>query len=213
MLDEWLRRQQSGCMAAELKEQRDEAARALAVQERGLKRLVDAYEIGAIEIDDLKTRSDAIRVRIDCARRELADAERRLRETTTLRAIITRLDDFAARVRAGLDALSWIERRQIIRTLVAKIEIGESAATIVYRLPSTDRLAAPPSGPDCGGGGEGRSRGGSHENCRLRSQRGGYVTGPCEHGLIDERAYDELDAPSFGSPERRLAFPPSDWFP
>jgi site-specific DNA recombinase len=89
--------------------------------------LVDAHEIGAIEIDDLKTRRNAIRVRIDCARRELADAGRRLRETTTLRAIITRLDDFAARVRAGLDALSWIERRQNIRTLVRLISSISSA--------------------------------------------------------------------------------------
>ncbi|HEY3961685.1 MAG TPA: recombinase family protein, partial [Gaiellaceae bacterium] len=97
VLDEWLRRQQSGGMAAELKEQRDQAARALAAQERGLQRLVDAYEIGAIEIEDLKTRSDTVRVRIERARRDLADAEQRLGETAALRAIVTRLDDFAAR--------------------------------------------------------------------------------------------------------------------
>jgi len=45
-----------------------------------VKRLVDAYEIGAIEIGDLKTRSEHIRARIERAQRELADAERRLRE-------------------------------------------------------------------------------------------------------------------------------------
>jgi site-specific DNA recombinase len=102
MLDEWLRRQQSGGIAAELKEQRDEVARALAAHERGLKRLVDAYEIGAIEVDDLKTRSDAARARIERARHELTNAEWRLRETTTLRAVITRLDDFSTHVCAGL---------------------------------------------------------------------------------------------------------------
>ncbi len=163
-------------MAAELKEQRDAGARALAAQERGLKRLVDAYEIGAIEIDDLKARSDAVRMRIERARCDLAEAERRLRETTTMRAIITRLDDFAARVRTGLDGLPWSARRQIIRTLVAKIEIGESAATIVYRLPSTERLAAPPSASERGGGGEDGSKGDSAANCRLRSQRIRFVT-------------------------------------
>jgi site-specific DNA recombinase len=199
MLDEWLRRQQTGGMAAELKEQRDEAARTLAVQERGLKRLVDAYEIGAIEIDDLKTRSDAVRARIEHARRELVDAERRLRETTTMRAIITRLDDFAARVRTGLDGLSWTERRQIIRTLVAKIDIGETAATIVYRLPSTERLAAPPSGSDRGGS-EGGSKGDPAPNCRLRSQRQRHVTeGARRSRLLREQVYVCLHAPNRNS--------------
>jgi site-specific DNA recombinase len=169
MLDEWLRRQQSGGMAAELREQRDEAARALAAQERSLKRLVDAYEIGAIDIKDLKARSESLRARIERARRELADAEQRLRETVALRAIVARVDDFAARVRAGLDALSWIERQQIIRTLVAKIEIDDSGATIVYRLPSTERTPTPPSHP--GSGGEGDSGGDPGANCRLRSRR------------------------------------------
>jgi site-specific DNA recombinase len=176
MLDEWLRRQQSGGMAAELKEQRDEAARALCAQERSLQRLVDAYEIGAIEIEDLKTRSDAIRTRIARARRELADAEQRLRETTALRAIVTRLDDFAARVRSGLDALSWTERQQIVRTLVAKIEIDESAATIVYRLPSTGRTHTPPADPSPAG--EDGSKGDGDAQCLLRSRRQGLVTAP-----------------------------------
>jgi hypothetical protein len=115
-------------------------------------------------------------VRIERARRELGDAERRLRETTTLRAIVTRRDDFAARVRTGLDALSWTERRQIIRRLVAKIDIGESAATIVYRLPSTERRAASPSGSERGGGGEDGSKGDSEANRRLRSQGVRLVT-------------------------------------
>jgi hypothetical protein len=149
--------------------------------------LVDAYEIGAIEIDDLKARSDAVRVRIERARRDLADAERRLCETTTMRAIITRLDAFAARVRTSLDGLPWSERRQIIRTLVAKIEIGESAATIVYRVPSTERLAAPPSGSERGAGGEDGSKGDSEANCRLRSQGSGLVTRDGPSAPLDPR--------------------------
>ena len=115
-----------------------------------MKRLVDAYEIGAIDIEDPKARSDALRARLQRAQGELADAEHRLRGTVQLREIVARLDDFAARVRNGLDALSWTERRQIVRTLVAKIEIDEKAATVVYRLPSTDRTPKPPSDPEPG---------------------------------------------------------------
>ena len=144
-----------------MKEQRDEAARALAAQERGLKRLVDAYEIGAIEIDDLKTRSDKVRARIERLRGTSSSMPsdgfaRRLRCVRSSH----RLGDFTARVRTGpINELSWTERRQIIRTLVTKIDIGESAATIVYCLPSTERasLRRPPRSD--GGGGEGGSKG------------------------------------------------------
>jgi site-specific DNA recombinase len=54
VLDEWLRRQQNGGITGELQQQRDESARVLSTHQRSLKRVVEAYEIGAIEIDDLK---------------------------------------------------------------------------------------------------------------------------------------------------------------
>ena len=173
LLEEWRRRQEGGA-TGELQDQRDQAARAVAAQERGLKRLVDAYEIGAIDIDDLKARSDALRARLQRAQRELDDAEHKLRGTVQLREIVARLDDFAARIRNGLDALSWNERRQIVRTLIAKIEVDEKAATIVYRLPSTDRTPRPPSDPEPGS--DGRSKNEPGANCRLRSQGGPLVT-------------------------------------
>ena len=109
------------------------------------------------------------------AQRELDDAEHKLRGTVQLREIVARLDDFAARIRNGLDALSWNERRQIVRTLIAKIEVDEKAATIVYRLPSTDRTPRPPSDPEPGS--DGRSKNEPGANCRLRSQGGRCVTG------------------------------------
>jgi hypothetical protein len=112
---------------------------------------------------------------VERARRDLADAERRLREAVQLREVVTRLDDFAARVRAGLGASSWLDRRQIIRMLVAKIEIDEKGATIVYRLPSSERGPAPPSDPEPAD--ETGLKGDQNAKCRLRSQRGGFVTG------------------------------------
>jgi hypothetical protein len=54
-------------VASELQEQRDDAARVVAAHQRGLKRL-DAYGVGAIEVEDLNTRSEAVRARIERAR-------------------------------------------------------------------------------------------------------------------------------------------------
>lgn len=70
--------------------------------------------------------------------------QEKLTETVTLQAVAGRLQDFAARVSHGLDQLTWHQRRQLIRTLVARVEIDEDGATVVYRLPS----AAPSSAPN-----------------------------------------------------------------
>jgi site-specific DNA recombinase len=172
MLDEWSRRQKSDGVPTELRERRDEAVRDLAIQERSLKRLVDAYEVGAIELKDLKARSEAVRVRIEKAKREVGDADRRLRETVHLRAVVTQLEDFATRVRKGLDTVSWLERRHIIRTLVAKVELDETGATVVYRLPSTD--PTPGAESSNGGGSSGEA-----PSCQLRGRR--HFSPPGEH--------------------------------
>jgi site-specific DNA recombinase len=145
MLDEWSRRQKKHGASAELVERRDEAARILATQERGLQRLVDAYEVGAIELKELKTRSDVVRTRIQRAQQDVVEASQRLRETVQLRAVVAQVEDFAARVCTKLDAVSWHERRHLVRTLVAKVEIDMSGATVVYRLPAAGS-ADPPTG-------------------------------------------------------------------
>jgi len=111
MLEEWSRRHTSDGVPAEIRERRDEAARGLATHERSLKRLVDAYEVGAIELKELKGRSEAVRARITTAQTDVADADRKLRDTVHLRAVITQLEDFAVRVRNGLGNLSWSEER------------------------------------------------------------------------------------------------------
>jgi len=164
MLDEWSHRQKSDGVPAELRERRDVAARGLAIHEPSLKRLVDAHEIGAIDLKELKNRSDAVRARIESARRELDEADQKLRETIHLRAVITQVEEFAARVRKGLHNLSWLERRHIIRTLVAKVEIDDAGATIVYRVPSSESALG--AEPATGAGPAGKS-----ESCQLREGR------------------------------------------
>lgn len=178
ILEEWSRRQRGDGVSANLSHQRDDLARVVANHERALKRLVDAYEAGAIELADLTTRSNALRARIERTRRELVDVERKIHETVRLRAVATHLESFATRVQCKLEALSWIERRQIIRTLVAKIEIDETGATVVYRLPPLDPTTGgtPSNGTgtkESGGAGGGGAGGGGGASYRLRGGRHG----------------------------------------
>jgi site-specific DNA recombinase len=140
LIEEWSHRANAGETQG-LRAQRDDAARLLAAQERGLRRLVDAYEAGAIDVDDLKTRSDAIRTRIERSREEISRANHHLDESVRLRAVVTRMEDFGARIRSRLHDLPWLERRRLIRTVVAKVEIDHETATVVYRVapPTTSK--------------------------------------------------------------------------
>ena len=147
VLAEWSRRAKPGGVHSALNAKRDEAAREVAHYERSLQRLLDAYEAGALELTELTERSERLKTRRKQARQELEELDKRLSETVTLRAVIGRLDEFAERVRGGLDRLNWVERQQLIRTLVARVEIDEEGATVVYRIPSGTGNG-PPSTPD-----------------------------------------------------------------
>jgi site-specific DNA recombinase len=155
--DEWSRRADNSQALSGLQAQCDDLARMLSTQERSLKRLIDAYEIGALALDDLKQRTHQIRERIGRTRRDLQDACEQLDNTQHLRAIIARLKDFSARVSTRLKKLEWGERQLLIRTLVAKVEINHDGATIVYRL-------SPLREPSPFSGGSGGPSGGARTN-------------------------------------------------
>lgn len=165
VLEEWSRRGASDGTVAELRTQHDEAKRMLATQEQSLRRLRDAYEAGALDLDDLVARSERVRTRIRRAQEDLQQAEAALTQTVELTAVIGRMKEFAAKVHHGLDGLNWAQRRQLIRTLVARVEIDEQGATIVYRVPTAP---SGPGGPATPGGGD--DPGGRDESCQLRGR-------------------------------------------
>jgi site-specific DNA recombinase len=146
---EWARRNSS--KQGSSRSERDEAARVILGHERALKRLVDAFEAGVLDLAELKQRSERIRVRIEHARKELATLDATLSQQTEMKLVVTRLKDFAERVQHSLDELSWQQRQQIIRTVVRRIEIGPDGATIVYRVPMTEKPAEKDS-VNCGDG-------------------------------------------------------------
>lgn len=164
---EWTRRAGADQEHAEQRLQRDEAAAILASHERSLKRLIDAYEAGALDVEDLTARTERLKARIKAARDDLRQAEQKLTEAVTLRAVTCRLQDFAASVRHGLDRLAWHERRQLIRTLVARVEIDEDSATVVFRLPPP---ASPSPSTEPGSEQAGAPRGGPPASMRQRER-------------------------------------------
>jgi len=143
VMQEWSRRADTRRARSEHDAQRDDAVRVVRSHERTLQRLVDAYEAGAIDLAELTTRSERVRARMTRARDELASLEKVLAEKRELQLVVARVEDFAQRLRKGLDALSWDERRAVVRTVVARIEIADDDVTVVYRVPAVGPATAP----------------------------------------------------------------------
>ncbi len=110
---------------------------------QGLARLIDGYAEGFVEKGEFEPRVARLRQRLaalDEQARQLADAAASLRE---LRLMIGRLEDFAARVSTGLEAADWSTRREIIRTLVSRVEIDHQQVHVVFRVPPNPFVSSP----------------------------------------------------------------------
>jgi site-specific DNA recombinase len=112
---------------------------------RGIGRLIDSYAEGVIDkaefeprITGLKQRMSQLEERHEAAL-EAAAAER------DLSLVISRLEDFSARVTEGLDALDERGRQEIVRALVRRIEIDDPGIEVIFRVPSLDGPAGPPT--------------------------------------------------------------------
>ena len=123
--------------------------------QRGIARLIDAYSEGLMEKREFEPRVRDFRERLrrlEAEAKEQADLAAQERE---LRLVIGRLQEFAARVQAGLAEADWSTRREIIRTLVKRVEVEEGEVRVVYRVNISPFAESPQGGslPDCRRGG------------------------------------------------------------
>ncbi len=112
---------------------------------QGLARLIDSYTEGYLEKPEFDSRVTRQRQRIaalDEQVRQLADAEALQRE---LRLLIGRLEDFAAQLEESLETADWLTRREIIRTLVSRVEIDHTQVNVVFRIPPDPFVVSPDS--------------------------------------------------------------------
>ncbi|MGI9147318.1 MAG: hypothetical protein ACR2IK_12310 [Chloroflexota bacterium] len=105
--------------------------------------MIDSYTDGFVEKHEFESRITRQRQRIaalDEQVRQLADAASTQRE---LRLLIGRLEDFAAQVENGLEAADSLTRREIIRTLVSRVEIDHTHVNVMFRVPPDPFVASP----------------------------------------------------------------------
>src|SRR5262249_41530815 len=71
---------------------------------------------------------------------QLAEAETLQRE---LQLIVGRVEEFATQVHQNLETLEWHRKREILRALVRRVEIGLDQVQVVFRVDAFAGEAAP----------------------------------------------------------------------
>jgi site-specific DNA recombinase len=104
---------------------------------RGIARVIDSYAEGLIDKQEFEPRVTRMRERMQ----HLEEQAQCLKDETEvegeLRLILGRLETFVSHVKAGLEQADWQTRRDIIRTLVKRVEIDEQQIRVVFRLSPT----------------------------------------------------------------------------
>ena len=113
---------------------------------RAIARLIDAYEEGLLTKAEFEPRLRSTRTRLIKLQAEAKAASQCAAEERDLRLVIGQFTDFAQRVEQGLREPDWLTRREIIRALVKRIEIGTETVRVVYKVAPAPFVAAPDSG-------------------------------------------------------------------
>ncbi len=102
--------------------------------QQGIARLIDSYTEGLIEKGEFAPRLTRLRQRLAQLEEQAAVAAETAALKEELGAIVERLAEFAREVQAGLARADWLTRRDLIRLLVKRVEVGATEITVVFRV-------------------------------------------------------------------------------
>lgn len=139
------RRQQPAATSGNVEEER--LRKSIDKVKEGASRLLDAYTEGLMERSEFQPRMERLQER----KKKMEDELRRLTEQSqgdeALRRVFSRIQEFAEELKAGLESADWATRREILRALVKRVEVGKETINIVYKVPSRPFAKAPNRGP------------------------------------------------------------------
>jgi site-specific DNA recombinase len=151
-----------------------------------VERLVDAYQRGALKVDELKVR----RERLEAMRGETEARRHELQAQSLNESRNSRLGEdlaaFAATLREGLDALAFADRERLVRLLVERVVVKDDRVTIEHAVPLSGRFSG--LRPSDGGGGRDRDRVPERRRERRRPGEGR------QHRESTHRDADEADS-------------------
>ena len=106
------------------------------------RRLVDAYQAGVLELDELAERRRYLTDQRRALEQELDQVQRLRRQRAEAREVMTSLTAFCERITTRLQDASFAERQAILQLVIERIIVGEDTLEIRHVIP----LRSPPPG-------------------------------------------------------------------
>jgi site-specific DNA recombinase len=124
---------------------------------QGIARVIDSYAEGMLDKAEFEPRITRMRERIKQLEEQIRQIQDEAGMEHELRLILGKLETFASKVKEGLAEADWMTRRELIRTLVKRVEVNQEQVNVIFRIgpttPSTPSDHHTQSLPHCGGRG------------------------------------------------------------
>jgi site-specific DNA recombinase len=143
--DEYRRRLAQAADAAAAPVELARLDKQIAALRRGISRLIDSYAEGFVEKHEFEPRITGMKQRLSQLEERHEAAVRAAQGERDLCLVISRLEDFATKVSEGLEKLNRVERREIVRALVKRIELDSGEIEIIFRVPPPNAPVGPGS--------------------------------------------------------------------
>lgn len=122
----------------------DETIQSLEMQasklKRGISRLIDSYAQEDINREEFEPRIKAMKQNLKSIEEQKKKTNHQKDLKKDLELIITNLEDFTSRVGFSLEDVKWDDKRDIIRTLIKRIEINHEEVNVVFRIQELPNL-------------------------------------------------------------------------
>ena len=101
---------------------------------QGIARLIDGYAEGYLEKAEAEPRIRRFKARLQCLEAQASEQRAQAQVQADLQLVIGRLEEVSAKVQNGLAQLDWQGQRELIRTLVKRLEVDREQIKVVFRV-------------------------------------------------------------------------------
>lgn len=96
--------------------------------------MIDGYAEGDLDKAEAEPRIRHFKERLQVLETQREQLRLQTQQQNDLQLVISRLEEFSVQVREGLEQLDWAGRRELIRTLVNRVEIEQEHINLVFRI-------------------------------------------------------------------------------
>ena len=131
----------------------------------GMNKLLDAYQEGLIELEELRKRMPELRKREQVLNSQLQSLDAAF-EQSHLLELSVKVEDFLKRLRHSAKSLSVLDRQKVIRLIIKEVLVGLDKITIKHSIPITGPGTGPGTSASEGVGASGSKEKKSNQLCK-----------------------------------------------